>query len=448
MNNSIILVVEDDLSYSDLVQFQLTTIGCSAVNIISVQSIAEVQEVQLELNPDVILLDLNILDSNGINTYDQVSSIFPDASLIVLSGMDDQTIALEIVSRGAQDYILKSDVKPQILEKTISYAILRKAMLQRIAFSEKKYREVFEKSPLPMFQLSGPDFIINMVNTSAIKFYGFDESFLQGNPLSILSKNPKVKVEESNTTRVLHLTHNCAEKTVDIVVSRLQADEEVFIALVFDKTEELQFEKNKYQIISQAEEGEKKNIARELHDGLGQKMVLLNLLFQNLSPTDQQQEQYNDLGNLLQSCIKEVKEIAYSLLPPELEKGFINAMDRFSHRINSTAAIEFVLDIAPEITEEKLNNVDKFNLYRLIQEVVNNALKHSGSKDIVFSMKLNGSVIETHITDHGVGFDLSSVREGLGIQNIYHRMKLSNLDGHFITEPGKGTTVSFKIPIH
>lgn len=137
MNNSIILVVEDDLSYSDLVQFQLTTIGCSAVNIISVQSIAEVQEVKLEIDPDVILLDLNILDSNGINTYNQVSSIYPDASLIVLSGMDDQTIALEIVSRGAQDYILKSEVKPQILEKTINYAMLRKSMLQRIAFSEK-----------------------------------------------------------------------------------------------------------------------------------------------------------------------------------------------------------------------------------------------------------------------------------------------------------------------
>ena len=115
MNNSIILVVEDDLSYADLVQFQLTTIGCSSVNIISVQSIAEVKEVKTEIDPDVILLDLNILDSNGINTYDQVSTIFPDASLIVLSGMDDQTIALEIVARGAQDYILKSDVKPQIL---------------------------------------------------------------------------------------------------------------------------------------------------------------------------------------------------------------------------------------------------------------------------------------------------------------------------------------------
>jgi DNA-binding NarL/FixJ family response regulator len=172
MNDSIILVVEDDLSYADLVQFQLTTIGCSAINIIAVQSVAEVLEVKEELEPDVILLDLNILDSSGIQTYDQVSSIFPEASLIVLSGMDDQSIALEIVAKGAQDYILKSDVKPQILEKTINYAVLRKSMLQRIAFSEKRYREVFEKSPLPMFQLTGKDLVINMVNAAAINFSG------------------------------------------------------------------------------------------------------------------------------------------------------------------------------------------------------------------------------------------------------------------------------------
>lgn len=448
MNNSIILVVEDDLSYSDLVQFQLTTIGCSAVNIISVQSIAEVQEVKLELDPDVILLDLNILDSNGINTYDQVSSIFPDASLIVLSGMDDQTIALEIVSRGAQDYILKSDVKPQILEKTINYAMLRKSMLQRIAFSEKRYREVFEKSPLPMFQLSGEDFQIEMVNTAALQFYGFNADFLIGKSFGILSKNQAQAITENNSNRVIQVTQNLTEKTVDVILNRIHEKEEVFIALVIDKTEELLFEKNKYQIISQAEEGEKKKIARELHDGLGQQMVLLNLLYQNFTPSDDQRAQYQDLGNLLQSCIREVKEIAYSLLPPELEKGFINAMDRFANRINNIGTVDFKLEIDENITEDLLNAVDKFNLYRLVQEVVNNAIKHSKSKDIIFRMRLIDEYIETHIIDHGVGFDLEKVSQGLGIQNIYHRLKLANLDGEFNAMPGNGTSVTFKIPLH
>jgi signal transduction histidine kinase len=131
-----------------------------------------------------------------------------------------------------------------------------------------------------------------------------------------------------------------------------------------------------------------------------------------------------------------------------LEKGFLNAMDRFANRINNTGAVEFVMEIDDQITEEVLDNVDKFNLYRLVQELVNNSIKHAKSNEIFFSMKLTDSNIETEIKDFGVGFDLERVHQGLGIQNIYHRMKMANLDGDFITEPGKGTRVSFKIPIH
>lgn len=447
MNKSIILVVEDDLSYADLVQFQLTTIGCSAMNIISVQSIEEVKEVKSELEPDVILLDLNILDSNGIATYDQVYGVFPESSLIVLSGMDDQSLALDIVAKGAQDYILKSDVKPEILEKTIRYANARKSLLKQIANSEKSYREVFEKSPLPMFQLSGSDFKIKLMNSAAIDFYKFEREFLFGKPLSILNKIDQPIFDQHKAIRIVQLTQNLEEKTVDLVVNKLNDEKEDYIALVIDKTEELLFEKNKYNIISQAEESEKKKIARELHDGLGQQMVLLNLLFQNFSPTEDQKAQFIDLGNLLQSCIREVKEIAYSLLPPELEKGFINAMDRFANRINNIGVVNFHLNIESAITEEKINLIDKFNLYRLVQEVVNNAIKHSKSKDITFNMKLNKNKIELNIIDQGVGFDLKTVEQGLGIQNIYHRMKIANLEGEIISEPGKGTSVFINIPI-
>ena len=80
--------------------------------------------------------------------------------------------------------------------------------------------------------------------------------------------------------------------------------------------------------------------------------------------------------------------------------------------------------------------------------VVNNAIKHSESKDIIFRMRLIDENIETQIIDHGVGFDLEKVSQGLGIQNIYHRLKLANLDGEFNATPGNGTSVSFKIPIH
>jgi response regulator of citrate/malate metabolism len=115
-----ILIVEDDRTFAELVQFQLTTIGFNFEDVIPVSSIQEAKEVKQELEPDVILLDLNILDSSGVRTYDSINELFPDASVIVLSGMDDQAIALEIVSKGGQDYLLKSGVNPQILEKSIN----------------------------------------------------------------------------------------------------------------------------------------------------------------------------------------------------------------------------------------------------------------------------------------------------------------------------------------
>ena len=174
-------------------------------------------------------------------------------------------------------------------------------------------------------------------------------------------------------------------------------------------------------------------------------MVLLNLLFQNFQPNDDQNENYKDLGNLLQSCIREVKEIAYSLMPPELEKGFLNAMERFSHRINGIGEIDFKLNIKESIVESDLDSIDKFNLYRIIQELFNNALKHSSARVFTFDMKkVESSNIEIEIRDNGIGFDVDKVNHGLGLANIKYRMNMSGITGEFNSELGEGTCVCLK----
>jgi two-component system sensor histidine kinase UhpB len=180
MDSTQILVIEDDLTFSELVQFQLSSVGFLSHYIIAVQSIEETKQVALEFVPDVILLDLNILDSNGIESYNSVIQIFPKSSVVVLSGMDDQSLALQIVSKGAQDYIIKSDIKPQLLEKTIKYGVLRRRLKEDLETSEKKYKDVFYKSPMPMFKLRGKNLEILMANQAAHDLYevaqgGFDD---------------------------------------------------------------------------------------------------------------------------------------------------------------------------------------------------------------------------------------------------------------------------------
>ncbi len=221
------------------------------------------------------------------------------------------------------------------------------------------------------------------------------------------------------------------------------SDEIEYISLIIDRTKEIEFERRKFDIISHAEESEKKKIARELHDGLGQQMVLLNLLFQNFNPSDDQKESYTDLSNLLQSCIREVKEIAYNLLPPELEKGFLNAMERFAHRVNAIGEIQFRIEIKDDIEESDLEKVDKFNLYRIIQEVFNNAVKHSQAETFTVQIcRGEKNKIEISASDNGVGFDMEKVQKGLGLENINYRINMSGVQGEFSSEIGKGTAIN------
>ena len=444
MNKTQILIVEDDYSFADLVQFQLTTVGFDSESILAIASIQEAKEAALEFIPEVILLDLNILDSNGISTYDSITSIFPHASIIVLSGLDDKSIALRIVSKGAQDYILKSDIKPELLEKTINYGGLRKKLKDELEESEKKYRDVFYKSPMPMFKLRGESLVIEMANQASHDLYevphdGFDGlSFYEFNSLGN-TPFTNLNSESSFRKEFIQETLTGEEKTVEVILNKLDSvDEIMFIAHIIDRTEELEFERKKYEIISQAEESEKKKIARELHDGLGQNMVLLNLLYQSITPHTDQLNQYDEIGHLIQNCIRELKEIAYSLLPPELDHGFLNAIHRFAHRVNSIGALDFIVEIQEGFSEDDLLNIDKFNLYRIVQEFVNNSIKHALAKTVSFKIEKTFSDITISISDNGIGFDEETVLKGLGIQNVQHRIKMADIKGELKSTLGKG----------
>lgn len=438
-----ILIVEDDFSFAENVKFQLSTSDIPSDNIIAVASIQEAREVRKFQEPDVILLDLNIEDSNGVQTYERIFKMFPLASVIVLSGMDDESIALEIVSKGGQDYVIKSNLNAKVLKRTIKYGLLRRQLSAKIRKSERKFKDVFNKSPLPIIQLIGEEMITGLINDAAQKLYKASHLGLTKRPFSSFNLDKGCKIDKQGG-RYTQITSENDEIIVDIIINQIESDtdETEYIALIIDKTKELEFEKQKFDLISQAEESEKKKIARELHDGLGQQMVLLNLLFQNFNPTEGQKENFKDLENLLQSCIREVKEIAYNLLPPELEKGFLNAIVRFANRISSIGQIQFIIDIEDGIKEEDLNQADKFNLYRIIQELFNNSLKHAKATEFTIKVKKYKGGILIIAMDNGIGFEINEVRKGLGIENIEYRMNMAGIEGKFESSKNQGTSVT------
>lgn len=181
-----------------------------------------------------------------------------------------------------------------------------------------------------------------------------------------------------------------------------------------------------------------------MHDGLGQQLVLLNLLIQNIQPSASQMDAIENVKHILQSSIREVKEMAYSLLPPDLDKGFLNAVDRLAHRINGLGELSILLDISSEVHEADFTKVDPFNLYRIVQETLNNAIKHAEASTIALHIEKREGKIHLCIRDNGIGFSIGEVEEGLGLQNIRHRMSISDIEGKISSQPGEGTTLELK----
>jgi len=445
-----ILIVEDDLSFANLVIHQLEMLNFDTDEILIVSSLQEAKLSKKEFEPEVVLLDLSISDSSGINTYDEINKLFELASIIILSGLNDKDLALQIVAKGAQDYVLKTEINSQLLDKTIRYGILRRTFRIGIFNSEKKYRDVFNRSPLPVLRLIDESLTIVMANPAALKLYEADIDDMIGKSMYSFNFYQDQRIEINTTSnfikkRLKQKTIKGGEIINEIVINKLENEDGAYIALVIDRTEELKFEKQKFDVITQAEEREKKKIARELHDGLGQQLVLLNLLFQNITPKQEEEAQFKDISSLLQSSIRSIKEIAYALNPPELEHGFLNAIDRFANRINSIGEIKFIVKIQKGIDEKSLDNVDRINLFRVIQELINNTLKHSKATEMTFVMEKSSDQIFISLEDNGIGFDIETAQSGMGMQNIQYRMKMSNIKCEYNSKIGTGVKVRMAI---
>lgn len=124
---------------------------------------------------DLIFLDLTLPDSDGLDSFLMINKAAGKIPIIVLSGMVNENLALEIVKQGAQDFLIKGNFDRSLLDKSIRYSIERKKNLDIIKQSENQYKYLFENNPIPMwaFDIETKRFLV--VNQAAINHYGYTE---------------------------------------------------------------------------------------------------------------------------------------------------------------------------------------------------------------------------------------------------------------------------------
>lgn len=204
--------------------------------------------------------------------------------------------------------------------------------------------------------------------------------------------------------------------------------------------------------VIEAEEKERKRIAADLHDGVGQMMSAARM---NLSAIEgginfantEQRNNFNKIVSLIDESCNEVRSVSHNMMPNALLKsGLASAVKEFLDKLNNNLIkVSFFTEGLNKRVDSNIETV----LYRIIQECVNNVIKHSGANSLDISLLKEKEEITVTIEDNGKGFDTSEVAnfKGIGLKNIMSRVTYLKGTVEWDSAEGKGTVVAIHIPL-
>ena len=216
--------------------------------------------------------------------------------------------------------------------------------------------------------------------------------------------------------------------------------------------QELDKQKLVAQAMVDAQERERAEIGKELHDNINQ-ILSTTKLYLELAKNNRKErlKLITRSAENIHDAIHEIRNISRSLVPSSIgDLGLLDSINDLVESIKATGVIHVEFYTSGPF-DEKISEKEKLMLYRIIQEQINNVLKHSGASNLVIEliMEERENSIELNITDDGNGFNPESPKnkKGLGLSNIMSRAGLFGGKVTILSAPGKGCTLRVQVPI-
>lgn len=191
------------------------------------------------------------------------------------------------------------------------------------------------------------------------------------------------------------------------------------------------------------------HIGREIHDNVGQKLTLASLYTKQLSiqANKNQDEKIVAIGNMIDESLNELRLLSKTLTNPQLANaGLCFLLQEEAKRINLSGVCYVKVDCNE--SEISITQATKNILFRLLQEFIQNSLKHAGCKKITIDIQSQSNQIKITATDDGKGFDTQAPYTGIGLQNMQRRAEEIGAVYQLISHAGKGTTLILSITNH
>lgn len=198
------LLVEDDVEFARLIHKMILDQRGEQIEVIHARNVAEAREIVSSNIPDIILTDIIPDNSRGVNTIEALQSIAPSIPIIVLSSWEYENMAVQALKMGAQDYLYKKDVTPDILIRSIAYALERSRTQEGLLISEERLRAQYAGIPVPTFtfRIDPEDFTLINFNLAANEIIGVADGGNIGMSALLLFKEKH---------EIIDLMHQCAQ---------------------------------------------------------------------------------------------------------------------------------------------------------------------------------------------------------------------------------------------
>lgn len=342
----LIFIVDDDPGLLRLLRKGLERDGYRTE---AAQSGKEAQNWLRKNRADLLLLDLKLPDIEGTDLITLIESIAPKAPFIVITGQGDERVAVEMMKRGALDYVVKDHQFLELVPTIVEHALQKVETEKRLAAAQAELLE---------------------------------------------------------------------SKTQLLLVS----------------------------------EREQRLFGAELHDNLGQQLTAIEMrchaaLQEVPKGRAALRDQILEIGKSLREAISQTRLLARGLAPIKINAGGLqDALAELASRMSKRGRVICALEADPAIKVDE--DVTAQHLYRLGQEAVTNAIKHSGASQVNIRLAETNNSIRLEISDNGKGLPRNAAKStGIGLEIMKHRASVIGGELEVTSKPGKGVTVACTVPV-
>ncbi len=348
-------------------------------------------------------------------------------------------------------------VKENISERKQMQLVLdeKNKLVNRIMELTTDIISVLDKEGKRLFMSKSAEQILGykleeLIGTSAINVVYFEDRDI----LDEMFKNLKNNICEKNLS-IRYITKGGDIKTIDWSLN-WDIETQCLYTIGRDKTlekeESLKKEKEKAELenkimraVFEGEEKQNKSLSLELHDNINQ-ILAASQIYLDMYIGNKKEELLYQVQTLLKQSVHEIRNLSHVIAtPPVIEKKWVNSIRTLLRPFNDSSDISF--EFTSDKEEYAISDELKINIYRIIQEQTRNIVKHSKAQCAFISLTQSDDFLQLQIADNGVGFEVHTMNDGIGLTNIKTRVDMFNGNFEIYSKPEQGCKMIMKFAV-